>query len=90
MKAWLVSRFYGELQMTVENPAAIAVAAYTLQRRTDSGSWQTMVEIMPSQLQNGGYTHADKYLDKTHSYTYRVTAKNAAGKVLAVSPEITI
>jgi hypothetical protein len=89
-KAWILTRYYGELQVTVANPGSVPVAAYVLRRRTGGGSWEIRKEIAPGLLQGGNCTSFDRYLEKGSSYTYRVEAVDASGTVLAVSGEVNI
>jgi Leucine-rich repeat (LRR) protein len=87
-QAWLITRHYGELQVTVANPGGVAVATYVLQRRAGSGSWTNIQEISPASLQNNSATCYDRYLEKKTDYTYRVQARDDSGSVLAVSAEV--
>jgi Leucine-rich repeat (LRR) protein len=89
-KAWLASRYYGELQLMVANPGKVSVASYVLMRRTSGGSWETLREFTPTELAGGGLSYNDQGLSSNCSYTYQLKALRVSGSVLARSEEISI
>jgi Leucine-rich repeat (LRR) protein len=89
-KAWLSSLYYGEIQVTLNNPEASGVSAYVVLHRTGGGLWQLLNKVAPASIQNGRFVSYDKGLLSDGSYSYFVVAVDASGMVLARSEEITI
>ncbi len=88
--AWLISRDYGEIRISVRNPGAIPVAKYVLYRRSGAGSQRAVKEYPAGQVGPSGVVYFDKYLDKGVPYSYQAVAVLADGSVAGSSPERTI
>jgi subtilisin family serine protease len=90
--AWVVSRDFAEVYFSAEKEpgAAISGETYTVYRKSAGGSYLSVKEIAGSEIQNGGYTYVDKYLDRAVEYTYVVQARNPQGEVIALSNEQSI
>jgi subtilisin family serine protease len=89
---WVVNKDFAQVYFSVEKDPGSAVSgeAYTVYRKNAGGSYQAVKEITGSEIQNGGYTFYDKYLDRAVKYTYVVQARNAQGEVIALSNEQSI
>ncbi len=88
--AWLITRDYGEVRISVRNPGAIPVFKYVLYRRSGAGSQQALKEYPAGQVGSSGVVYLDKYLDKGVPYSYQAVAILADGSVAGSSPERTI
>ncbi|MFC2156120.1 SBBP repeat-containing protein, partial [Acidobacteriota bacterium] len=88
--AWIIRRYYGKINLTVDNPGNIPVAQYIIHRKELAGNYLPVREIPVSQLQDGTYLYYDKYLDKDKSYTYKFSVVDAGGVTIAISNEKTI
>lgn len=89
-KAWMIKKYFGRIQLGVVNSGNAPVQKFVIYRKQDGNSYQPIMEITPSQLQNGAYTYLDKYLDKNASYSYKIVAYNSSGEEMGVSNEQTI
>lgn len=89
-KAWMIKKYFGRIQLSVDNSGNVPVQKYVLYRKQAGNSYQSIMEITPSQLQNGAFTYLDKYLDKNASYTYKIMAYDSSGEEVGVSNEQTI
>ncbi|TFG80468.1 MAG: hypothetical protein E4H23_02400 [Chrysiogenales bacterium] len=89
---WVVNKDFAEVYFSVEKDpgAVISGETYTVYRKTLSGSYESRKEIAAGEIQNGGYSFYDKYLDHAVSYTYVIQARNAQGEVIALSNEQSI
>lgn len=89
---WVVNNDFAEVYFSVEKDpgAMISGETYTIYRKTLSSSYESRKEIAAGEIQNGGYSFYDKYLDHAVSYTYVIQARNAQGEVIALSNEQSI
>jgi len=89
---WVVNRDFAEVYFSVEKDpgSMISGETYTIYRKTLYGSFEARKEIAGSEIQNGGYSYYDKYLDQGVLYTYVIQARNAQGEVIALSNEQSI
>jgi hypothetical protein len=89
VRSWSFVRHYGQIELAVgrENTPSLR---FRLLRRTGSGSYAQLQEFGESELQNGGWSFQDKYLEKDLRYTYVVEALDPSGRVLGRSGELTI
>lgn len=88
--AWLITRDYGEVRISVRNPGEIPVAKYVLYRRSGAGSQRALIEYPAGQVGSSGIIYLDKYLEKGVLYSYQAVAILADGSVAGSSPERTI
>jgi hypothetical protein len=88
--AWIIRRYYGQLQLQVANPGGASIAKYIVYRKTDAGEYQVMGEILASAVTGGVASYQDRYLEKNQTYTYKITAVDGGGIVLQTSNEITL
>ncbi len=89
-KAWLIQREYCKLTLTVDNPAAIAVAQFVVYRKTTDQGYQAVQVLAGSAQQSGQMMINDAYLEKGKAYTYQVKAVDSLGGILSTSNEITL
>ena len=87
--AWIVSREYANLHITVDNPESIPVATYQVSRRTDNGSFLLINEVAAN-TSGSDFTLVDSTIESGHVYTYRVTAVDAEGVPIGSSRDVTI
>ncbi|MCG2811919.1 MAG: S8 family serine peptidase [Candidatus Aminicenantes bacterium] len=89
---WVVNKDFAEVYFSVEKDPGSMISGenYTVYRKTLSGSYESRQEIAGSEIQNGGYSYYDKYLDHAVVYTYVIQARNAQGEVIALSNEQSI
>jgi hypothetical protein len=83
-RAFSILRQYGRIQFPGMN-SDVPVARYRIMRCRGNGDFETIRTITPSELQNNQFQMLDMYLEKDIPYTYRVTACDAAGKVVGLS-----
>jgi hypothetical protein len=87
----IIRKHFAELNLTVERTAGNPVSIYVILRRESRGIYQENITIPGSQLQVGEtYTYYDDSLDRDKTYTYKVIVKNASGRVIGASNEVTI
>ncbi len=89
---WVVNKDFAEVYFSVEKDpgSTIRGETYTVYRKIAGGSFQAVKEIAGSEIQNGGYTFYDKYLERAVSYSYVIQAVSALGEVIALSNEQSI
>jgi hypothetical protein len=85
--AWLITREYGEIRISVQNPGAVPIVKYVLYRRSGAASARPLKEYAPGQLGASGLVYFDKYLDKGVRYSYQVVAYFEDGSVAGSSAE---
>ncbi len=84
-KAWIISREYGRITLTVTKSAPFNVTTYRLSRRTGTGSYETIKDFTEADLTAGTVTYLDLFLATGTSYNYKVDALDCGGAVLATS-----
>jgi len=89
LRTFSILRQYGRIQFAGMN-SDVPVARYRITRCRGNGDYETILTITPAELQNNLFQMQDRYLEKDIPYTYRVTACDAAGKVVGISMGITI
>ncbi len=89
---WVVERDFAEVFFSVEKEPGPTISGetYSVYRKSAGDSYQSVKEIAGNELQNGGFTFYDKYLDRALEYTYVIQARNAQGEVIALSNEQSI
>ena len=85
--AFLIKKDFGVITLTVENSWSIPGIRFVIYRKTAAAGYQPIYELTASELENGIYIYHDKYIDKNTTYTYRVTAYDAAGHIIVISNE---
>ncbi len=90
--SWMIEKDYAEVYFSVEKDpgSGISNEVYTVYRKIPGNAYQAIKELAAGELQNGGATVFDKYLERGSSYTYVVQARSAQGEMLAMSNELTI
>lgn len=89
-QAWIIRRYYGQLQLQVANPGGASIAKYLVYRKTGTGDFQVIGEILASAVTGGIASYQDRYLEKSLVYTYKISAVDGSGIVLQTSNEITL
>jgi subtilisin family serine protease len=86
---WILQKDFAQVYFSVEKDSSSTVSGetYTAFRKTAGEAYQAVREITAGEIQNGGYTFYDKYLDRSVEYTYVIQARNAQGEVVALSNE---
>jgi len=89
---WVVKKDFAQVYFSIEKDpgSTISGETYTVYRKNSGGSYQAVKEIAGSEIQNGGYSYYDKYLDRAVVYTYVIQARDAQGEVIALSNEQSI
>jgi hypothetical protein len=88
-KIWLISKFYGEISFTIENPQQLPLHHIVIYKRDWDRPYYRLVEISPDELDNGSYTYVDKYLRLGEVRSYHVTLYDASGAIIGKSNEQT-
>ncbi len=88
--AWIISRQYGRLTVTVTNPASIVIDRYVIYRKVGSGAFQVLQEVAGSAVAGTSWVYNDTFLEPGTGYTYRVVALNALGGTIGTSNDVTI
>ena len=88
--AWLISREYGQVNLTINNMGGLDVARFVIYRSLDGGEFTAIHEFTPDEFIGNAYSFNDTFLDETSTYTYRVVAFNAAGVPIGASNDSVI
>ena len=88
--AWIISRQYGRLTVTVSNPASIIIDRYVIYRRAGNGSFEALQEIVGSTVDGSSWIYNDTFLEPGTGYTYRVVALDVLGGTIGTSNDVTI
>jgi hypothetical protein len=88
--AWIISRQYGRLTVTVTNPASIVIDRYVIYRKVGGGAFQVLQEVAGSAVAGTSWIYNDTFLEPETGYTYRVVALNAQGGTIGTSNDVTI
>ena len=88
--AWIISRQYGRLTVTVANPASIPVDKYMIYRRVGTGAFEILQEIAGSTVNGTSWVFNDTFVEPALGYTYRVVALDALGGTIGTSNDVTI
>ena len=88
--AWIISRQYGRLTVTVANPASIIIDRYVIYRKVGSGAFEVLQEIAGSTVDGSSWIYNDTFLEPGTGYTYRVVALDALGGTIGTSNDVTI
>ena len=86
-RAWFIGRQYGEIALSAAYAKSVPVTTLVFYRKEAGGAYTAVTEIPAADLTGGGYTYFDKFLQSGVSYTYKAAALDAAGVILAFSPE---
>ncbi|MCK5057854.1 MAG: SBBP repeat-containing protein [Candidatus Aminicenantes bacterium] len=86
-RAWLVSRDYGKIDLTVENPTELQAARYIFYRKESFGLYRAIREIPGAELQGETYSFNDLYLEKGKTYIYKAEALDSKGVLIGLSKE---
>ncbi len=90
-RAWVARRDYGNVKVTVENLGDLEVESYVLYRKSADGTYEQLTTFAPTGgSQADQFLYTDTYLDKSITYTYKVTALAPGGETLADSEEVSI
>ncbi len=84
----LLSKFV-ILDLSASNPDALPLSDFVLLRKMGSGDFQALRTIPASSLANGLFRTVDFPLWRRETYTYRVEALDAEGRVIGRSNELT-
>jgi subtilisin family serine protease len=92
VNAWVVEKDFAQVYFSVKKDpgSAISSETYAVYRKPAGGAYQAIKEITTAEIQNGGFTFYDKYLERGTSYTYMIQAHNAKGETIAWSNEQSI
>ncbi len=82
VSAWLISKEYGSINLTINDPAS-ATAELLLEYSTDGTNYNKLTGLKPQSFTGTSHTYNHKYLDKNKKYKYRLTAYDSSGKILA-------
>ncbi len=88
--AWIISRQYGRLTVTVANPASIAIDRYVIYRKVGGGAFQVLQEVAGSAAAGTSWVYNDTFLEPGTGYTYRVVALDAVGVTIGTSNDVAI
>jgi hypothetical protein len=88
-KTWLITKFYGEISFTIENPQELPLHRVVIYKRDRDLPYYRLREISPAELDNGSYTYLDKYLRLGEVRSYHVTLYDASGAIIGKSNEQT-
>jgi hypothetical protein len=88
--AWIISRQYGRLTVTVANPASIAIDRYVIYRKVGGGAFQVLQEVAGSAVAGTSWIYNDTFLEPGTGYTYRVVALDAVGGTIGTSNDVAI
>jgi hypothetical protein len=88
--AWIISRQYGRLTVTVANPASIAIDRYVIYRKVGGGAFQILQEVAGSAVAGTSWITNDTFLEPGTGYTYRVVALDAVGGTIGTSNDVAI
>ncbi|MFC2155187.1 SBBP repeat-containing protein [Acidobacteriota bacterium] len=86
-RAWLISRDYGKIDLTVENPTELHAAKYIFYRKESFGLYRAISEIPGSELQGGAYSFNDLYLQRGKTYIYKAEVLDSKGVLIGISEE---
>jgi hypothetical protein len=86
-RAWLIRKAYAKIDIAMENPGGIAVDKYVVYRKEEGGNYTAIKEIEAEEFQGSMHTCHDIQLERSRTYTYRVTAFNAEGEIIGTSTE---
>jgi hypothetical protein len=84
-KGWILRAHYARLDISFENPGKIKDVKYIIYRGENGRVFRPAGEISDSQFAGGTYTYFDKPLEGDKPYSFKVTAVDTGGRVLAVS-----
>ncbi len=88
--AWIISRQYGRLTVTVTNPASIIIDRYIIYRKAGNGAFEALQEIVASTVDGSSWIYNDTFLEPATGYTYRVVALDVLGGTIGTSNDVTI
>lgn len=88
-KAWIVTKSYCRLKLTMARPEPSA-GECVLQKKTGGSEFQTVQTFSATDFMNGEWTFVDMDVEENQPATYRVTVKDAAGNVIYRCPEISL
>jgi hypothetical protein len=88
--AWIISRQYGRLSVTVANPALIIIDKYVIYRKVGNGAFQILQEVAGSAAAGTSWVYNDTFLEPGTGYAYRVVALDALGVTIGTSNDVTI
>jgi hypothetical protein len=89
-KAWIIQREYGQLTISVGNPALVPIESYVIYRKTGQQDYQVLQQVAGSTVDGAQWVYNDTFLEPGTSYTYKVAAVDILGSVITESKEITI
>ena len=84
-RAWLVTRDFGEISLSVHNPWQLVVAKYIIYRNEAGGEYLGIKEIPGSDVQGGSYIFNDTNLEKDKTYSYKAEALTESGEIIGIS-----
>jgi predicted esterase len=85
--AWVITREYGEIDLSVVNMTSGWVSKFVVYRKEGNGGYLSIKEIPAAELAGESCKFQDRYLKRNEIYTYKAEALDASGRVLAVSEE---
>jgi hypothetical protein len=87
-RSWLLRRPYAEIDLTVDNPAAVAVTCFALLLRGGDGLYSQLGEYSAARLENGAMTVYDRSFSGPEPRIYRFEARDAEGRTLAATDDL--
>lgn len=89
-RSWLVSRPFGQIEMSISNTDPSLPLNFVLLRRQGDGEFKEVATATSSDLVGNVYTFYDKFLETSTTYTYQLAVYSADGTFLGVSNTITM
>jgi len=87
-RAWIIKRYYGEINLLVEHiETGGPVATFRFYRKESKGEYAVIKEIPVEDMVHCQCSFLDKYLKSSETYFYKAEAIDINGTVLASSPE---
>lgn len=89
-RAFIISRDYAVITLSMENKSNIQGIRCMLERKVKGDIFQSIKEFAGTELSSGAYVYTDKFLDRDKAYSYRLAAYDSEGNHLVSSDEATI
>ncbi len=88
--SWLITRLYGQLNISIQNEDNIPVSKYIIYRSENGSDYVGINEFYESDLNNRNYSFQDKFLTEGSSYSYYIVAVDNNNSVIGSSQYKTI
>jgi hypothetical protein len=89
-RAWILSRHYGKITLTIENTGNAAVDRCVIYRKAADENYQTMENVPLSGAPVETFTYDDTFLEKDIVYTYKAVAYDENDTIIGTSEEVSI